>query len=193
MTSPTDAYWDELGIAWTAMKPDVEILAPRLKLRLRLQAGFLTALLLAGLPLCLAGCLLGVWTVWRGAEIGAWNFVTRGIAIMAMSLIAGFAVSSFKAVLRDNGASLSAMIGLALSRAQQWRKAIWLGFLVLFIANLFGLIGYALRLQMGKPPAMPVAEPLLLSAGIAFVLFLLERRARDQGARLRHLWQMLED
>ncbi|HEX4634653.1 MAG TPA: hypothetical protein VH189_00630, partial [Rhizomicrobium sp.] len=80
-----DAYWDELGMAWTAIRPDVQTIAPLLKQRLRRQAAFTTAILFAGLPLALAGGALGAWTIWLGASAGAWFFVTRGIAILTIS------------------------------------------------------------------------------------------------------------
>jgi hypothetical protein len=78
-------------------------------------------------------------------------------------------------------------------RLQLWRKAAWLGCLALGIANLFGLIGYGIRLQMGKAQAVPVAEPLILSAGLGLLLLLLERRAWDQSAKFRHLKRMLAE
>src|SRR4029078_2476037 len=43
MTAPRDAYWDELGIAWCAIKPEVNVIAPRLKARLRRQSLLIAA------------------------------------------------------------------------------------------------------------------------------------------------------
>jgi len=79
-----DAYWDELGVAWTAIRPDAQIVAPRVKQRLRRQTVFTSVAIFAGLPLSLAGAALGVWTIWRGISTDAWFFVTRGIAIAAI-------------------------------------------------------------------------------------------------------------
>jgi hypothetical protein len=81
-----DAYWDDLGVAWTVMSPQAQI-TPQLKDRLRRQTLFTGAMLFAGLPLALAGVALGVWTIWQGAAVEAWFFVTRGIAIVIISLL----------------------------------------------------------------------------------------------------------
>ncbi len=87
MTTSRDPYWDEWGVAWSAINPDVTIIAPRLKARLRRQSLLIMAGLLTGLPLSAVGILLGVLTIWSGWTTGTWNFVTRGIAIGAISAI----------------------------------------------------------------------------------------------------------
>ena len=188
-----DAYWDELGVAWTAIRPDAQIVAPRVKQRLRRQTVFTSVAILAGLPLSLAGAALGVWTIWRGISTDAWFFVTRGIAIAAISLIAGFAAWSYKSAWRDDTQSLAAMIELALSRAEKWRMAIRLGVLSLGIATVLGTVGTVIRIQVGKPSAMPLLPLLFVTALLVFVLFLLHRKANDDIAKYRTLQQLLLD
>ena len=38
MTNSSDAYWDELGFAWCAIDPDLGLVTPRLRNRLRRQS-----------------------------------------------------------------------------------------------------------------------------------------------------------
>lgn len=193
MTETKDAYWDDLGVAWTAINPAIQTIAPRMKSRLRRQTIFIAIVLSAGLPLGLAGVALGAWTIWLGATTGAWFFVTRGIAILAMSAIAGFAAWSFKSALRDDTASLGAMIELALLRTQRWRGAIRLGYFISGIAVLFGTVGYSIRVNYGKPPAGRPEDALIALALFVLALFLLQRRARDQVAKYRYLKQLMQD
>jgi len=111
MTTPRDAYWDELGIAWCAIKPEVNVIAPRLKARLRRQSLLITAGLVIGLPLSAAGLLLGALTIWSGLTTGTWNFVTRGLAIGVISAIVAIAVSLLLPVRASEAArALSEMI-----------------------------------------------------------------------------------
>ena len=84
MTTPRDAYWDELGIAWCAIEPEVNAMTPRLEARLRRQSLLITAVLILGLPLVVAGMLVGMLTIWSGFATGAWNFVTRGVAAFGL-------------------------------------------------------------------------------------------------------------
>jgi hypothetical protein len=184
-----DAYWDELGLAWTAISPD--IIAPRLRENLRRQSVFTALAVFAALPISLAGIALGVWTLWHGAFAQAWFFVTRGTAILMMSLMAGLAASSFIPLLADRTQSVAAMIASALARAQRWHKAVRLGYLGLAVAALFGTAGYFLRVQAGKPPALSPLEPLVLLALLALVLFLLQRKARGDIAKYRYLQRLL--
>jgi hypothetical protein len=185
-----DAYWDDLGVAWTAISPKAEI-APHLKRRLRRQTLFTAAMLFTGLPLSLAGMALGVWTIWRGASAEAWFFVTRGIAILTISALLGIAAWSFRTAWKDNSQSLAAMIELALARAERWQRAIRLGYFALGIAILFGTVGYEIRLSVGKPPAMSPVEPLILLAVLGFVLFLLQGKAKNDIAKYSYLRQLL--
>jgi hypothetical protein len=186
-----DAYWDELGLAWTAINP--EIMAPRLKARLRRQTILGRLTVFGGLPLCMAGAVLGAWTLWRGATLEAWFFVTRGLAIITLSLLGGFAAWSFHAAGTDKSDSLAAMVALALRRAQARLVAIRLGLVGLGTTALLGSLGYVLRSQMGKPSAMPLAAGVVVLALLALVLALLDARARTEVAKLRVLQNLLAE
>jgi len=168
-----DAYWDELGLAWTAINP--EIMAPRLKARLRRQTILGRLTVFGGLPLCMAGAVLGAWTLWRGATLEAWFFVTRGLAIITLSLLGGFAAWSFHAAGTDKSDSLAAMVALALRRAQARLVAIRLGLVGLGTTALLGSLGYVLR------------------SLLALVLALLDARARTEVAKLRVLQNLLAE
>ena len=184
-----DAYWDELGLAWTAINPD--IIAPRIRENLRRQSALTALGVFAGLPLSLAGIALGIWTLWHGAFAQAWFFVTRGTAILLMSLIAALAAASFFPLLGDGAQSVAAMIASALAWAQRWHKAVRLGYLGLAVAALFGMSGYFLRVQAGKTPALSPLEPMVLLALLALVLFLLQRKAKADIAKYRYLQRLL--
>jgi hypothetical protein len=193
MSDRKDAYWDDLGVAWTAINPTLQTIAPRMKSRLRRQTVFIAFVLSAGIPFSLAGGALGAWTIWLGAMTGTWFFVTRGIAILAISAISAFAAWSFKSALRDSTASLGAMIELALLRTRRWLWAIRLGYFICAIAVIFGTIGYAIRVHYGKPPAGQPEDALIALAILVFLLLLLQRRAKDQVAKYQHLKLLLQD
>ena len=186
-----DAYWDELGVAWTAIDPNIS--APHLKARLRRQALFAALAVFAGLPLCVAGIVLGSWTLWRGASSETWFFVTRGIAILVISLLGGFAAWTFRSARKDNTDSVPAMIALALRRAQAWLGAVRLGLVGLGTVALLGTLGYELRIQAGKPSAMPPAPALVVLALLAVVLVLLHAKAKEDVAKFRYLQALLSE
>jgi hypothetical protein len=193
MTESSDAYWDELGVAWCAIDPDISVIAPRLGARLRRQSRWITAALVVGLPLGAAGVLLGVATIWSGWHSGAWNFVTRGIAIIAMSAILTFAVSSLLPV-RSGGATggLSEMIDLAIGRAQRTLVLIRAGLYACVIAAVFGLVGTAIRTHLAAPPRMSPIVDLVLLALIALALFLYGRQIKVELWKYRTLRDALE-
>jgi hypothetical protein len=186
-----DVYWDDLGVAWTAINPRIE--SPRLRARLRRQTLLANLAVFVGLPLSLAGIGLGAWTLWRGVSLETWFFVTRGIAILVLSLLGFFAAWSFKNARREQTDSIPAMIALALRRALAWRNAIRLGLAGLCVAALLGTLGHELRIQTGKPSAMPLAPALVLLILLAAMLVLLHARARDEVAKLRYLQSLLAE
>jgi len=186
-----DIYWDELSIAWTALGLEEEQTSMRLKERLRRQTFATTAVLVFGIPLALAGAALGAWTIWLGASTGAWNFIARGTGIVIISLMMGIAAWSFKSAWRDNSQAMGAMIELALARAERLHLAMRLGLVSCVTAALFGLAGYAIRTNLGKPPAMSPIEPLLMLALLGFALVLLQRRAQADIAKYRYLKRII--
>lgn len=193
MTEPKDAYWDELGIAWTAIEPDLRDSMQRMKRRLRWQKLSMAAVVFGGLAVGITGSLLGIWTIWVGLSAGIWNFVTRGAAILVISLlVAGLGWSSRRAI-RDNTETLSAMIELTLLRAEKWYSAIRLGYASCIVAAVLGMIGYGIRVHSGKPPAMSPLEPMIVLAVLAFVLVLMHRGVRRRIAKYRYLKHMLQE
>lgn len=192
MTTPRDAYWDELGIAWRAIEPELAILAPRIKARLRRQSWSITAVLIIGLPLSAAGFVLGAFTIWSGLATGTWNFVTRGVAIGLMSSMAAIALSMLLPVRASDAAGkLSEMLDLAIARAQRVLATIRLGYYACAIAAVFGLMGAATRTYLTRPPQLSPAVDLAVLAIFALGLFLWGRRVRVNLEKLRYLKRVL--
>ena len=188
MTKYSNTYQDELGVAWYAIDPNLSAIASRLKIRLRRQSRWITAGLVVGLPLCAAGILLGVTSIGVGGISAQWNFVTRGIAWVAMSAIIAYALASLLDVRSETTASeLSAMIELAINRAQKTLALIAAGFYACVIAAIFGLAGAALRTHIGRPPQLSPIIALAILALIALVLFLYRRQVWVKLERYRAL------
>ncbi len=164
MTERNDAYWDDLGVAWCAINPQIGVIAPKLKARLRRQSLLITSCLVAGFTLGGAGLLLGLFTIWSGWAPGTLNFVVRGIAIVVISTIGLFAAAQFSAVRSDQAAkALSEMIDLSINRARRTLLMLRLGFYVCAIAAVFGLAGTAIRSHLSAPPKMsPIVDLVIL-------------------------------
>jgi hypothetical protein len=192
MTKSSEGYWDELGVAWCAIDPDVGVVASRLETRLRRQSRWITAGRVIGLPLGAAGALLGVATMGAGLSSGAWNFVTRGSAIAATSAILTFALWSLQSVSAVGGSStLSQMLELAIGRAQRTLSLIRAGLYSCVIAAVLGLVGTAIRIQLDRPPRTSPIVDLAILALIALVLFLCGRQLRVELGKYRALRQAL--
>jgi len=188
VTTPPDPFWDELGVAWSAINPDIDVIMPRLQSRLRRHSILITASLVLGLPLSLAGFLLGVYTIWIGWTSGASHFVTRGISLVAIATILSFAMLSLLRV-RAGGDSLalSEMLDLAISRAEKTIVAIRLGICACGVAAFLGLVGTVMRAQISRPPALSPLFDLAILAILALGLFLYGRRTTSDLAKYRHL------
>jgi hypothetical protein len=192
MTTPPDPFWDELGVAWAAINPELAVIMPRLQSRLRRQSIVITASLIAGMPLTLATFLLGVYTIWRGWTTGAWNFVTRGMAIVAIAAILSRAMSSLLRVRAGTDArALSEMLDLAIIRAERALLVIRLGFYACGVGALFGLAGTAIRARLSKSPALSPLVDLTVLAMIALGLFLFSRRITSDLAKYIYLKRAL--
>jgi hypothetical protein len=191
MTTSTDAYWDELGVAWRAVNPDMNVISSRIRLRLRSQAACAYALVIFGVPLSIAALALGAFTIWKGFSAGAWNFVVRGIAVIVIGLLLGFAGWSQRIGARAETSTLAQMIDLAIVRAQKLRQAVVVGICICAVAAAFGLLGYAIRSHIGRAPAMSPFEPLTLLALLSTALLLYVRRASDDLKKLRYLQRAL--
>jgi hypothetical protein len=193
MTATTDAYWDELGVAWSAIDPDINVIMPRLKSRLRRQSFLIRAGVALGILLAVGGFIIGVVAIWRGWTTGTWNFVTRGIAILAISALASIAVSLLLPV-RASGdvKTLVEMIDLAITRAERTLKAIRLGLYACTVAAVLGLAGAAIRTYLSGPPSVsPIVDVSVLGI-LAFGLFHYARHIRVELAKYRCLKRALE-
>jgi hypothetical protein len=192
MTDPSDANWDELGIAWRVIDPNIGVVSSRLAARLRRQSRWISTGMGIGLALCAVGMLLGVGTIGIGLSSGAWNFVTRGFAMIAISAILMLPVWSLQSVGEADAASdLSQMIDLAIGRAQ---KALSLTKAALYscgIAAVFGTAGTAIRRHLGRPPRMSLIVDLLILALVAWVIFLYGRRMQAELGKYKMLKQAL--
>jgi hypothetical protein len=189
-----NAYWDELGIAWCAAQPETEIVIPRLKGRLRGQSFLLALCVTAGLLLGIAGALLGVWTLWTGWTNGAWNFVTRGTALIAVSAIMSVAALQLLPVMAsDQARALPDMIDLTIARAERLLIAVRLGLVACAVAVVLGLAGTAIRILSGKPAAMSPIWPTAILAILALVLFLYSRHVRHRRRKFRYLKDALHE
>jgi len=188
LTTPRDPYWDELGVAWSAINPDIDVIAPRLKARLRRQSLLITAALVAGLPLSAVGLLLGVLTIWSGWTSGTWNFVTRGISIVAISVILAISVALLLPVRASDAArAVSDMIDLAIARAQRTLVTIRLGFYTCAVAAVGGLVGTAIRTHLTRPPRISPVGDLAVLVILALGLFVYARRVKITLETLRAL------
>lgn len=193
MMEPSDAYWDELGIAWRAIEPDLQAGIPRMKRQMRWHALQMGAVVFGGVPVGIAGGALGIWTVWVGSSTGAWNFVTRGAAILVIGSLVLCAGLSARSARRADTRTLAAMVGLALLRAEKWCLAIRLGYAACIVAAVLGMIGYGIRTHAGKPPAMSPIEPMVVLAMLWVVLMLLHHGVRAGIAKYRYLQRMLQE
>jgi hypothetical protein len=172
MTGPPDAYWDELGVTWIAMDPDIKVISPLLEARLRSQSRWITAGLWLGLPASAVGLLLAVFTIWIGWSSGTWNFVIRGIAMGAIATIFAIGVASLLPMRAgDATRSLPEMIDLAIGRARRSLLLIRLGLFACAIAAISGGVGTAIRVHLTGPPRMSPLVDLAVLALAALVLF----------------------
>jgi hypothetical protein len=188
MTESSDAYWDELGVAWCAIDPDISVITLRLGARLRRQSRWITAGLVTGLTLGAVGAMLGAATIWSGWYSGAWNFVTRGVAIVVISAILTFTVLSLLSVRSwATTSALSEMIDFAISRAQRTLSLIRAGIYACVIAAVFGLVGTTIRTHLAAPPRMSPIVDLVVLALIALVLFLFGRQIQAELGKYRTL------
>jgi hypothetical protein len=188
MTATTDAYWDELGVAWSAINPDINVIMPRLKSRLRRQSFLIRAGAAIGILLAVGGFIIGVVTIWRGWTTDTWNFVTRGIAILAISSFASIAVSLLLPV-RASGdvKALVDMIDLAIARGERTLKAIRLGFYACTVAAVLGLAGAAIRTHLSRPPSASLLVDVSVLGVLALGLFFYARHTRVELAKCRCL------
>lgn len=185
--SSNDVYWDELGVAWRAINPQPSVIAPKLESRLRRQAAAVLGIIMVGVPLSIGGLVLGIYTVWIGWSHGIWNFISRGVAVIAISSLLAIAAFSRRGSGRVDLSSLGDMLDLGIVQAERFRRVVQAGYWACGVAGVLGLLGYGIRVHFYRPPAMSPIEPLALLALLAIALFLFGRRVRDDLVRLRYL------
>ncbi|HKB96562.1 MAG TPA: hypothetical protein VKB94_06900 [Rhizomicrobium sp.] len=190
-----DAYWDELGIAWCAIRPETDTVMPRLKSRLRRQSLLIAAYVATGLLFGFAGALLGVYSAWRGWTIGLWNFVARGVVLVAVSAIPAVAALELLSVMTgDQARALPDMIDLTIARAERLLGAIRLGLLACGVLAVLELAGMTFRAYSGRAPAMPLVLELAVLAILAVLalgLVFYGRQSRATQAKFQYLKDVL--
>lgn len=184
MARDEDAFWDELGVSWRASIRDPGLVSSRLEGRLKLQSALLSAGTTAAISLGVFGFGLAAWTLWVGWTGQVWNFITRGVTVAAISLLAMMAGLALRTRDRLETRSLQEMLRVSITRTERLIRATDLACYSLAILAVGGMIGYALRIEFGRPPAVsPVEDLLVLSiAGLALVWF---RRSQARALR-RH-------
>ena len=170
MSDRTDAYWNELGIAWRAHEPEAALVASRLGPAVKRQAIMVKAAALLGLPAGVLGLGLAAWTIWAGVSGHAWNFLTRGATLGVVAVIALVGVGALRAALKGEGRSVREMLDLAILRAQRLVQAASLGCAALAVLAVGGLAGYVIRTRLSGPPRTSPVEALLALAVLALIL-----------------------
>ncbi len=175
MTEPSDPACDP-------------VMALQLRVRLRRQSRWMAVALVIGVLFGAMGVLLGLGTIGIGLSSRTWNFVTRGVAIIAMSMILIFAVWPFQSIRSlDTVQALSEMIDLAIDHAQKIRSLIRAGLYCCVIAAVFGLLGTAIRTHLGRPPKMSPIVDLAILALVAVVAVAWDRQTRRELEMYRSL------
>lgn len=186
--NPDDAYWDDLGVAWRAVDPDLERVSPLLQARLRRQSFVITTALTLGLPLCGAGIVLGLITIERGWETATWNFVTRGIAITVISGLLFRAIAFFLPLrAHTNIRTLPEMLDIARARIRRTLLLIRIAMLACAIAAVFGIAGTVIRTHAGSPPRLSPIIDLIVIVLVALCLWLYARTLPPETRKLDYL------
>lgn len=186
MTLPHDDYWDDLGVAWRAITPDVSAIAPRIEARVRRQSLLIVGTLVIGLPLSAIGFGLGAFTIWRGWTTDSWHFVPRGGAMVTIAILLAIAMRSLLGVTGGRAAlPVAEMLDLSIARAQRALFGIRLGMAACVVAAVMGLVGTAIRSRVSGPPLMSPIVDLVLLALCALGLFAWGRNVRLRLGQLR--------
>jgi len=191
MASP-DPYWDELGVAWCAIKLEAEPTSARLGSWVRRQSLLIAIGLAIALPLGVLGFLLGVYTIIVGLRTGAWFFVTRGMTIDIVSMLVLYAWSLLLPVrARENAKAMSDMIDLAILRTRRILRVIQVSYYACGILLVGGLAGAYIRASVGKPSQGPLVLSSLILGICATGAFLYGREMRRSLEKFSHLKQVL--
>lgn len=189
-----DAFWDELGVSWRATAADTGLMTSRLEARLKLQSALLTTGTLGAAAISVLSLGLAAWALWIGWASQIWNFIARGMTLALVAVLATLVTLALRARNGAEARSLQDMLQVSITRTERLIRAADLTGYSLLILAIGGLVGYALRIRLGRPPAISPVEDLLALclAGLALVWFRWEqaralrryrhvRRAFDSG------------
>lgn len=182
MPHENDAFWDDLGVSWRASIHDAGSVSSRLKTKVRFQSALVAAGTIAAALLGVLGFALAARALWIGLTSHVWHFLTRGLTLAAVSILA---ISVSLALRTRDGAgtrSLRDMLQLAITRTERLIKAADLTCYSFFILMVGGLIGYAFRIKVSRPPAVSPIEDLLILA-LATISVIWFRRSQAHALR----------
>lgn len=183
-----EPFWDELGIAWQAITPALEVHPDRLQARVRRQSLLFGVALVGAILLGIGGAILGAYTLWQAWRLAAWNFATRGLALLLIALLAWLAVAALAPVRGGDGStSLSELARFGLARSTRGLKVVRLGLAGCAGAAVLGIAGTVIRTAAGRPPALSPVIDLIILALVALALALYGGRLRSDRARFAHL------
>lgn len=173
MPRDDNAFWDELGVSWRASTSDPGLMSSRLEARLKLQAALLTAGTMAAAALSLLGFGLAARALWVGWTNEIWNFITRGVTLAVVSSLAIMAILALRTRNGIETRSLRDMLQASITGTERLIRAADLACYSLVILAVGGMVGYALRIRVGRPPSISLVEDLLVLslAGLALVWF----------------------
>ena len=187
-----EPFWDELGIAWQTAAPAATVPPDRMKAHFRTDSRLLLAAIAACMVVGTAMLALAAFTFWQAWQLAAWNFGTRGLALLIIGTSLWLIVRALWPVRgSDNARSLSDFADLGFARSAQGLRVCALSFGVCVAAAVLGVIGAVLRTMAGHPPVVPVAAGLALVAVLAGGVAAERRRFRREQARFAYLREAL--
>lgn len=188
MPTNDDTFWDELGLSWRASFRDPEVISERLETRLKLQGYLLIGATALGVAGSLLGFALAAWTLWIGWSHQLGYFLSRGTTLAAVSLLAATA-TTLTLRMRSGLAtrSLREMLQLTIGHTARLIKVADIGIFMVLVVVVGGTIGYVLRTRLGHPPAVPLAEDILLVVVVGLALAWYRRTEARALRRYKHL------
>jgi hypothetical protein len=188
MPTNDDTFWDELGLSWRASFREPEVISRRLETRLKLQGFLLTGTTALGVAGSLFGFALAAWTLWIGWSHHIGHFVSRGATLAMVSLLAATATTltlRMRSGLETR--SLREMLQISIARTARLIKVADVGMCMVLVLAVGGTIGYVLRTRFGHPPAVTLAEDILLVAVVGLALAWYRRTEARALRRYKHL------
>jgi len=192
MQSDDNTFWDELGLSWRASLREPALISRRLERRLRLQGLILTGATVAGAAISALGLALAAWTLWIGWSHDIWNFLSRGVTLAILSLLAAMAALTLRLRRGLETGSLVEMLHVSIARTERLIRVADLGCFSVMILAVGGTIGYFLRSRFGRPPAVPLFEDLLVLVVGALALAWYRRTQAQALRRYRYLHQAFD-